>query len=69
LQVRYVGVSNETAYGVMEFTKAAVQAGLPHIHTIQNSFSMLVRYGWEQHLHEVRFAWLWCRQLARWTLW
>ena len=22
--------------------------------TIQNSFSMLVRYAWEQHLHEVQ---------------
>jgi hypothetical protein len=35
-QVRYVGVSNETSYGVAEFIHAAKTAGLPRIQTIQN---------------------------------
>lgn len=36
LQVRYIGVSNETSYGVSEFMHAAKSAGLPRIQTIQN---------------------------------
>lgn len=36
LQVRYVGVSNETSYGVSEFIHAAKATGLPRIQTIQN---------------------------------
>lgn len=36
LQVRYIGVSNETSYGVSEFIHAAKSAGLPRIQTIQN---------------------------------
>jgi hypothetical protein len=35
-QVRYIGVSNETSYGVCEFVHAAKTAGLPRIQTIQN---------------------------------
>jgi len=34
-KVRYVGVSNETSYGVSEFAHAAKSAGLPKIQTIQ----------------------------------
>jgi aryl-alcohol dehydrogenase-like predicted oxidoreductase len=41
-QVRYVGVSNETSYGVMRFVQAAEQLGLPKIVSIQNSYSLLV---------------------------
>ncbi|KAK6265652.1 hypothetical protein QUC31_016489 [Theobroma cacao] len=42
-KVRYIGVSNETAYGVMEFVHAAKVEGLPKIVSIQNSYSLLVR--------------------------
>ena len=35
VQVRYVGVSNETAYGVMQFTRAAEEHNLPRIVSIQ----------------------------------
>lgn len=42
LQVRYVGVSNETSYGVSEFVHLAKAAGLPKIMSIQNSYSLLV---------------------------
>ncbi|XVF62848.1 hypothetical protein PTKIN_Ptkin09bG0041500 [Pterospermum kingtungense] len=42
-KVRYIGVSNETSYGVMEFVRAAKVEGLPKIISIQNSYSLLVR--------------------------
>ncbi|XVF38467.1 hypothetical protein REPUB_Repub20aG0105000 [Reevesia pubescens] len=42
-KVRYIGVSNETSYGVMEFVHAAKDEGLPKIVSIQNNYSLLVR--------------------------
>ncbi|MBA0606151.1 hypothetical protein Godav_018661 [Gossypium davidsonii] len=42
-KVRYIGVSNETSYGVMEFVHAARVEGLSKIVSIQNSYSLLVR--------------------------
>ena len=42
VQVRYLGVSNETSFGVCEFAHACKQLGLPRIDTIQNSYSLLV---------------------------
>lgn len=47
IQVRYIGVSNETSYGVMEFVHAAKVEGLPKIVSIQNSYSLLVRCHFE----------------------
>jgi hypothetical protein len=39
LQIKHVGVSNETAYGVMEFSQLAEQnISLPRIVTIQVNF-------------------------------
>jgi aryl-alcohol dehydrogenase-like predicted oxidoreductase len=52
-QVRYVGVSNETSYGVMRFVQAAEQLGLPRVVSIQNSYSLLVRGPFETDLAEV----------------
>lgn len=52
-KVRYIGVSNETPYGVMKFTQAAEQFGLPRIVSIQNSYSLLVRSDFESSLVEV----------------
>jgi len=52
-KVRYVGLSNETSYGVMRFCEVARQAGLPKVHTIQNSYSLLVRGSYETDLAEV----------------
>lgn len=46
-QVRYIGVSNETSYGVMEFVHAAKNQGLPKIVSIQNSYSLLLRCRYE----------------------
>ncbi|XP_009770016.1 uncharacterized protein LOC107763504 [Nicotiana tabacum] len=52
-KVRYIGVSNETSYGVMEFVHAAKVEGLPKIVSIQNSYSLLVRCHFEVDLVEV----------------
>ncbi|CAI9118171.1 OLC1v1019703C2 [Oldenlandia corymbosa var. corymbosa] len=52
-KVRYIGVSNETSYGVMEFIHAAKVKGLPKIVSIQNSYSLLVRCKFEVDLVEV----------------
>ncbi|KAI3756705.1 hypothetical protein L1987_56527 [Smallanthus sonchifolius] len=52
-KVRYIGVSNETSYGVMEFIHAAKAEGLPKIVSIQNSYSLLVRCKFEADLVEV----------------
>ncbi|KAK1645809.1 hypothetical protein QYE76_063614 [Lolium multiflorum] len=51
--VRYIGVSNETSYGVMEFVHAAKLLGLPKIVSIQNSYSLIVRCRFEVDLVEV----------------
>ncbi|KAK4266151.1 hypothetical protein QN277_027115 [Acacia crassicarpa] len=52
-KVRYIGVSNETSYGVMEFVYAAKVEGLPKIVSIQNCYSLLVRCHFEVDLVEV----------------
>ncbi|KAG9153287.1 hypothetical protein Leryth_024080 [Lithospermum erythrorhizon] len=52
-KIRYIGVSNETSYGVMEFVHAAKVGGLPKIISIQNSYSLLVRCKFEVDLVEV----------------
>jgi hypothetical protein len=52
VQVRYVGVSNETSYGVSEFVHAAKAAGLPRIQTIQNVYHLLQRGSYETDLAE-----------------
>ncbi|WVZ59827.1 hypothetical protein U9M48_009921 [Paspalum notatum var. saurae] len=51
--VRYIGVSNETSYGVMEFVHAAKAQGFPKIVSIQNSYSLLVRCCFDVDLVEV----------------
>lgn len=52
-KVRYIGVSNETSYGVMKFAQAAERYNLPKIMSIQNSYSLLVRTAFETDLAEV----------------
>ncbi|KAG0564378.1 hypothetical protein KC19_8G106000 [Ceratodon purpureus] len=43
-KIRNVGVSNETAFGLMEFCRLADQnSSLPRISTIQNAYSLLCR--------------------------
>ena len=42
-RIRYIGVSNETPWGVMEFLAAAEKFGLPRIVSIQNAYSLVNR--------------------------
>jgi aryl-alcohol dehydrogenase-like predicted oxidoreductase len=42
-KVRYIGLSNETPYGVHEFVRLAEQHGLPRIATVQNFYCLLSR--------------------------
>ncbi|KMZ64699.1 hypothetical protein ZOSMA_351G00150 [Zostera marina] len=49
----YIGVSNETSYGVMEFIQAAKMEGLPKIVSIQNVYSLIARSRFEVDLVEI----------------
>ena len=42
-KIRYLGVSNETSWGVCEFCYQARQLGLPQIVSIQNAYNLLNR--------------------------
>jgi aryl-alcohol dehydrogenase-like predicted oxidoreductase len=53
-KIRYVGVSNETPWGVTEFVNVAERHGLPRIATIQNPYN-LVNRSFEQGLDETCF--------------
>ena len=52
--VRYVGVSNETPWGVAEFVRWADSVGLPRIVSVQNAYNLLNRSvdnGLDETLH------------------
>jgi aryl-alcohol dehydrogenase-like predicted oxidoreductase len=53
-KVRYIGLSNETPWGVMAFLRAAEKANLPRVVSIQNAYS-LVNRTFEYGLGEVCF--------------
>ncbi len=42
-KVRYIGVSNETPWGVMEYLRLSEQLNLPRIASIQNPYNLLNR--------------------------
>jgi len=42
-KIRYIGVSNETPWGVSQFLKESELHGLPRIQSIQNAYSLLNR--------------------------
>jgi len=42
-KVRYIGISNETPWGTMEYLRLAEQLNLPRIESIQNPYSLLNR--------------------------
>lgn len=42
-KIRYLGVSNETPWGLAEFLHIAEQAGLPRVISIQNAYNLLNR--------------------------
>src|SRR5680860_1543479 len=51
-KIRFVGLSNETPWGVMSFLKASEQHGLPRIVSIQNAYN-LVNRSFETGLSEI----------------
>ena len=53
-RVRYVGLSNETPWGVMQFLHQAEKHGLPRVVSVQNAYSLLNRT-WETGLAEIGF--------------
>ncbi len=42
-KVRYIGLSNESSYGVHEFVRLAEQHGLPRVATVQNVYCLISR--------------------------
>ncbi|MGZ8289977.1 MAG: aldo/keto reductase [Telluria sp.] len=48
-KIRYIGVSNESSWGVSEYVKQAESKGLPRIATIQNLYNLTAR-GFETSL-------------------
>jgi aryl-alcohol dehydrogenase-like predicted oxidoreductase len=42
-KIRHVGLSNETAWGTMEFLRHAKERGLPRVQSIQNAYNLLNR--------------------------
>lgn len=42
-KIRHIGVSNETAWGTMEYLRLAEQHGLPRMASIQNEYSLICR--------------------------
>ncbi|MBM3350607.1 MAG: NADP(H)-dependent aldo-keto reductase [Betaproteobacteria bacterium] len=51
-KVRYVGLSNEQPWGVMEFVRIAREYNLPHIASVQNCYNLINR-GMEFGMTEV----------------
>ena len=52
-KVRYIGVSNETPYGLMEFLRIAEKHRLPRIVSIQNAYNLLNRSFEDAHTEVV----------------
>ena len=51
-KIRYVGLSNETPWGIMKFLSVAEQHGLPRVVSVQNPYNLLNR-SFEVGLSEV----------------
>ena len=55
-KVRYIGLSNETPYGVHEFVRLAEQHGLPRVATVQNPYCLVnrtVENGLDETMHRL----------------
>ncbi len=50
-KIRAFGLSNDTAWGIMEWAAAAARSGGPRVATVQNEYSLLCRY-WDADLAE-----------------
>ena len=51
-KIRHIGLSNETAWGTMQWLQLAEQHGLPRMMSIQNEYSLLCRH-FEPDLQEI----------------
>jgi len=51
-KIRHIGLSNETAWGTMQYLKLSEQKSLPRMQSIQNEYSLLYRLH-EPDLHEI----------------
>lgn len=54
-KIRHVGLSNETAWGTMNWLRLAEDKNLPRMASIQNEYSLLCRL-FEPDLHEIAMA-------------
>lgn len=54
-KIRHVGLSNETAWGIMKWLQLAKDHNLPRMQTVQNEYSLLCRY-FEPDLAEISHA-------------
>lgn len=43
-KIRHIGLSNETAWGTMQYLRIAERLGLPRVATVQNEYSFLRRF-------------------------
>ena len=53
-KIRYIGLSNETPWGVCQFTRMAEQHGFPRVVSIQNAYNLMNRtyeYGLAEACH------------------
>jgi aryl-alcohol dehydrogenase-like predicted oxidoreductase len=53
-KIRYFGLSNESAWGTMQYLRQATELGLPRVQTIQNEYNLLRRY-YDMDLAELAF--------------
>jgi aryl-alcohol dehydrogenase-like predicted oxidoreductase len=53
-KIRYFGLSNESAWGTMQYLRQATELGLPRVQTIQNEYNFLRRY-YDMDLAELAF--------------
>jgi len=60
-KVRYIGLSNESPYGVHEFVRLAEQHGLPRVMTVQNPYALTSRFydnGLDETCHRLKVSML-----------
>jgi aryl-alcohol dehydrogenase-like predicted oxidoreductase len=58
-KVRYIGLSNESPYGVAEFVRLAEQHGLPRVATVQNPYALTSRAldnGLDEVMHRLQVS-------------
>ncbi|WP_055046413.1 aldo/keto reductase [Devosia sp. A16] len=53
-KIRHFGLSNESAWGTMQYLKLSMELGLPRAQTIQNEYNFLRRY-YDMDLAELAF--------------